>query len=123
MNDNHSSMVMNQMCHDSLMVAEVQKQAASELMRPSYLYKPRLFIDGNQWCALFGENVQDGVAGFGNSPNEAMYDFDKEWYSPLATVKGVNMNTPEAYTYITFNASQFNYDYYIKTGIRLNLAG
>ena len=24
------------------------------------LYRP-LFVDGNQWCALYGENIQDGV--------------------------------------------------------------
>jgi hypothetical protein len=83
MNDNHSSMVMNQMCHDSMQVAEVQKQAAYELMRPSYLYKPKLFIDGDQWCALLGENLQEGIAGFGKTPSQAMYAFDSEWLKPL----------------------------------------
>lgn len=38
--------------------------------------RPRLFIDGNQWCALYGENIQDGVAGFGDSPDEAARAFD-----------------------------------------------
>lgn len=50
-----------------------------ELCRPSAIYKPRLFIDGNQWCALLGENLQDGVAGFGDSPELAYQDFDKQW--------------------------------------------
>lgn len=50
---------------------------------PSYLYKPRLFIDGNQWCALLGDNVQDGVAGFGASPAEAFESFDKAWHEKL----------------------------------------
>jgi hypothetical protein len=38
--------------------------------------RPRLFIDGNQWCALYGENLQDGVAGFGDSPADAARAFD-----------------------------------------------
>jgi hypothetical protein len=29
-------------------------------------------LDGDKWCALIGENLQDGLAGFGNSPIEAI---------------------------------------------------
>ena len=49
------------------------------MQRPSVLYKPKLSKDGNQWCALYGENLHDGIAGFGDTPAEAMIDFDKEW--------------------------------------------
>jgi len=59
------------------------ENAASEYMRPSVLFKPRVFIDGNQWCALYGDNLQDGVAGFGDSPADAMWDFDAEWNKKL----------------------------------------
>ena len=45
--------------------------------------KPTLKIDGNEWCALYGENIQDGVAGFGKSPALAMIDFDKNWTEKL----------------------------------------
>lgn len=54
-----------------------------EINRPSYIHKPRLFIDGNMWCALYGENLQDGVAGFGGSPELAYQDFDKNWINNL----------------------------------------
>jgi len=54
-------------------------QYSCELNRPSYLYKPTLSIDGDQWCALFGNNIQDGVCGFGKSPELAYLNFDKEW--------------------------------------------
>lgn len=47
--------------------------------RVSAVYRPRLFIDGNMYCALYGENLQDGCAGFGETPDAAMYDFDKNW--------------------------------------------
>lgn len=53
--------------------------AAAEFDRPSVQFRPRLSIDGNQWCALYGDNLQDGVAGFGNSPANAMWDFDRNW--------------------------------------------
>lgn len=32
------------------------------------------FKDGNQWCALYGEDLQVGIAGFGNTPFLAMAD-------------------------------------------------
>ena len=53
------------------------------MTRPSVLYRPAIMIDGNKWCALYGENLQDGVAGFGDSPYEAMSDFDKAWTTKL----------------------------------------
>lgn len=49
------------------------------------LYRPTLTIDGNQWCALYGDNLQDGVAGFGDSPAQAMIAFNKAWHESLAT--------------------------------------
>ena len=55
--------------------------------RPFLLLKPRVFIDGNKWCALYGENLQDGVAGFGDSPELAAQDFDRNWLAPLPSVK------------------------------------
>lgn len=51
--------------------------------RPSTMYRPRLFIDGSMWCALYGENLQDGVSGFGNSPASAYEDFDNAWHTSL----------------------------------------
>jgi hypothetical protein len=39
--------------------------------------------DGNKWCVLYGENLQDGVAGFGDSPDLASRDFDRAWYATV----------------------------------------
>lgn len=69
--------------------AERQIQAAEEAMRPSSVFRPKLFLDGDQWCALYGENIQEGVAGFGKSPNDAMLEFDRNWATKLG-VKGQN---------------------------------
>lgn len=53
--------------------------AACEMQRPSVLYRPELGIDGNQWCALYGLNLMEGVAGFGDTPDKAMRDFDDQF--------------------------------------------
>ena len=53
--------------------------AAAEHARPSAVYRPSVYPDGNQWCALYGANLQEGVAGFGDTPADAMTAFDKAW--------------------------------------------
>lgn len=68
---------------ERMCVAARQMEAANELCRPSYLYRPALSLDGNKWCALYGVNLHDGVAGFGNSPAEAYADFDVQWTTKL----------------------------------------
>lgn len=55
------------------------QQTVAEYQRPSAVYRPSLIQDGNIWCALYGENLQDGVAGFGDTPAKAMWDFDLQW--------------------------------------------
>lgn len=55
----------------------------SGLLRPSVLMRPRVFPDGAAWCALYGENIQDGVAGFGDSPAAACGSFDAAWNARL----------------------------------------
>lgn len=50
---------------------------------PAAVFRPALSIDGDQWCALYGDNLQDGVAGFGDSPELAMQDFNRNWAAKL----------------------------------------
>ena len=53
---------------------------AQEMMRPSVLWKPQLSLDGTKWCALYGTDLMDGIAGFGDTPAEAMADFDQQFW-------------------------------------------
>lgn len=39
----------------------------------------KIFLDGNKWCALYGENLMEGTAGFGDTPIEALEEFGKAW--------------------------------------------
>ena len=43
------------------------------------MLKPKVYKDGNKWCVLYGENIQDGVAGFGDTPHEAVIDWEVNW--------------------------------------------
>lgn len=57
--------------------------AGQEMQRPSVLFKPRISQDGDQWMALLGDNLAEGVAGFGKTPDEAMRAFDQAFYKQI----------------------------------------
>ncbi len=63
------------------MIFESARGTLSEYERPSVLFRPSLSIDGDQWCALYGQDLQSGVAGFGKDPEAAMRAFDAVWNS------------------------------------------
>jgi hypothetical protein len=39
------------------------------------ILKPTFSRDGNMFCFLYGENLQEGIAGFGETPYKAAEDF------------------------------------------------
>jgi hypothetical protein len=78
---NRQDVVMDAICHAARMTAETMQQ---EYCRPAVVFKPRIFMDGDQWCALYGDDLQNGVAGFGDSPDKAMRAFDAAWYENRA---------------------------------------
>ncbi len=51
----------------------------AEMCRPSVLFRPELSVDGNQWCAHYGRDLQQGVQGFGDTADAAMRAFDANW--------------------------------------------
>lgn len=84
LNHEFQSMAANSICHAAQMAGAAWQEAGYEYTRPSVVFKPKLSRDGNQWCALYGENIQEGVAGFGASPQAAMYAFDDAWRKELS---------------------------------------
>jgi hypothetical protein len=68
-------------------LAWVREQDLSyEAMRPFRLMQTQISWDGNKWCVLYGANLQNGVAGFGDSPDEASRAFDAAWYAKIERV-------------------------------------
>jgi hypothetical protein len=83
MTPEHSKLAADSIAHYAQMACEAVRQAATAYEYPSVIFRPSLKIDGNLWCALYGNNLQDGVAGFGESPALAMSDFDRNWFAKL----------------------------------------
>ncbi len=57
-------------------------ELAYDLGRPSRTMKPRVYVAAHGgWCAVYGDDVQSGVVGYGDTPEAACQAFDKEWVS------------------------------------------
>lgn len=65
--------------HPMAMIQQEFQNAAYELQRPSVVFRPKIYPDGGMWCVLLGDDLQSGVAAFGETPSKAMYAFDKAW--------------------------------------------
>jgi len=87
LDDDKQMMVVEAACHAIAINQQAERMVIGERERPSYLWKPKLSFDGNQWCAFYGENLQDCVVGFGDSPAKAMLEFDRAWKTPLQNVE------------------------------------
>lgn len=55
------------------------------------------FKDGNQWCYLYGDNIQEGICGFGSTIYEAAWDF----YSNIKTEEA-RQEQPEVFDTMAF---------------------
>ena len=58
--------------------------ASDEAARPFMQLKTSIMKDGNQWSVLYGENLMEGVSGYGDSPEEASRDFDRNWLAKIS---------------------------------------
>lgn len=48
---------------------------------------PKLTLDGDQYCFLYGEFPNDCIVGFGDTPNLALLDFVNSFYNSKKTIK------------------------------------
>lgn len=70
---------MTDISFDAYLARMAIVEAAAFVAAPHTRMRPAIFPDGNMWCALYGDDLQNGVAGFGKTPYEACADFDKNW--------------------------------------------
>jgi hypothetical protein len=78
-------MAENAICFAAERVANQLENMISNMDRPSVRFRPKLRRDGNKWIAVYGDNLQEGVVGVGESPGEAMFHFDCEWEKRITT--------------------------------------
>ena len=70
-----------------------EKIRAAELEVDCKLFsmlKPQIYVDGDRWCCLYGEDIQSGIVGFGKSPIEAIRQWNSEWYKEVAALEAAD---------------------------------
>lgn len=63
------------------------EEAISAATAPHVRMRASVKPDGDKWCCLYGDDLMVGVAGFGDTPQQACWDFDRAW---------ANERTPKA---------------------------
>ena len=77
--------------HQSEMNSLIEKEEINLVA----LLKPKIYPDGNQWCVLYGEDIQTGIVGFGDTPRKAIFSFNKAFDEPIKYCMPDNVNTKE----------------------------
>lgn len=79
MTEEHSSMTMDVISFAVDGIAYEFKNLAIQKQEMVYVeaLKPKITKDGDMYCCLYGENLQEGIVGFGETPMKAIYEFNK----------------------------------------------
>lgn len=81
LNENHSAALRSQLSDNAEKLYNEERnmliQKQEYALISSLGLKP--YKDGNQWFFLFGNDLQSGVCGFGDTPYLAMLDFNKKF--------------------------------------------
>lgn len=74
-------------------ISNIEYQVAQETQECNLVaqLKPKFGTDGDQFFFLLGEDVQSGVAGFGDTPRMAAINFTHNWYNLKAKRQGDNV--------------------------------
>ena len=75
---------MTDISNDLYIIRSAICEAAAFISAPHAVMRPKVYPDGDMWCALYGDDLQMGVAGFGETPALACSDFDKKWHNQRA---------------------------------------
>lgn len=82
LNDNDSYLLREQLLNDERFVHEARMNLIYDETVIMLVQRlgAKITKDGNMYCCLYGENIQDGICGFGPNPYAAALDFRKEFF-------------------------------------------
>lgn len=78
------------------MIAYLERQKEQPISAEEVLARAGLkpYKDGNKWCILAGDNIQEGICGFGDTIDEALYQFLLEVLEKQKEQKPISFNEP-----------------------------
>lgn len=70
---------MSHLAEDQYWESELARSIQTQEYALFAQLRPLITQDGNQWCVLYGKDLHDGIAGFGDTPYLAVLAFNAEW--------------------------------------------
>ena len=55
---------------------------------PAARLRPKMGMAGDFWLAFIGPKLRDGASGLGNTPRDALEDFNRRFMEPLISRNG-----------------------------------
>ena len=86
LNKENQERLLSTLQHNAFLEHNMQQENLlnQQIYMFAQIFKVTPIKDGNQWCALIGKDLQEGIAGFGDSPFFAISDlydnFHKKGY-------------------------------------------
>ena len=68
---------------DEKLAQRIELYAAAHPGSPSAVRRPKVFHKSETWIALLGDNVEDGIIGYGDTIEAALRSFDARYLSQL----------------------------------------
>lgn len=92
-----------------------------------YLGIKPAYKDGNAWCILLGDNIQEGICGFGDTKEEALIAFIKELIEKQGKKKSTNSKEDDVRRVSTIQVLEYakslpDYNQFGKDAICKNIA-
>lgn len=86
LNEGDSHVLLNQLLHQADIIHQNELDAVVDKAEVALISSLGVspYRDGNQWCVLLGNNIQDGVSGFGDTPIAAIREFNNNLYTAKA---------------------------------------
>jgi hypothetical protein len=70
---------MTDVSNDAYLVRAAVVEAMAFIAAPHVRMRPSVYPDGDKWCCLYGDDLQVGIAGFGDTAEQACAAFDRAW--------------------------------------------
>ena len=86
LSENHQEAISSDIQHKNALLHQEKMNIVVEEAEMNLIAKLGLKPqkDGNQFSFLYGDNLQEGIAGFGKTVYKAMLDFNKNFYREKA---------------------------------------
>jgi len=79
----------------SVIKEDVEDYLENHPRSPAARLRPRMGMVGDIWLAFIGPEVKRGASGLGDTPRDALTDFNRHFMEPLISRNGSESHDPD----------------------------